>query len=206
LITPATAALFFALLMVLANLAVAAAVVLAVASRFSPGAARLLGEVRDQLAGPNALWAAWTVAAVATAGSLYFSEVAGYPPCRLCWYQRIGMYPLAVILAVAALRADVGVRRYAVPLAVLTMPVSVWHMVLERYPSLESGVCDPLNPCSLVWVRELGYGTLPTMALSAFALIVTLLLLARPAPVDTDPEFDGPPPVPAGVGAPTEEI
>ena len=64
-----------------------------------------------------ALWIAFLVAAVATAGSLYFSEVANYIPCRLCWFQRIAMYPLAVILLVAAIRRDRGVRWYVVPLA-----------------------------------------------------------------------------------------
>ena len=63
-----------------------------------------------------ALWIAFLVAAVAMAGSLYFSEVANYMPCRLCWFQRIAMYPLAVILLVAAIRGDRGVRWYAVPL------------------------------------------------------------------------------------------
>ena len=56
-------------------------------------------------------------------------------------------------------------------------------MLLERYPSLETGACDPNNPCTLIWVERFGYLTIPTMALSAFALIITLLLVARPTDV-----------------------
>ena len=119
------------------------------------------------------------MAVVCTAGSLYYSEVAGFPPCRLCWYQRIAMYPLALILPIAARRRDVGVRRYAMPLAAVGGLIAVYHMLVERFPSLESGSCDPTNPCSIIWVEPLGYMTIPTMALSGFALILVLLAYAE---------------------------
>ena len=60
--------------------------------------------------------------------------------------------------------------------------ISAYHMLVERFPSLETSSCDPSNPCSLIWVERLGYLTIPTMALSAFALIVLLVLVARPTP------------------------
>jgi disulfide bond formation protein DsbB len=126
---------------------------------------------------PVALVIAATAAIVSTLGSLYFSEVANFPPCRLCWYQRIAMYPLAVILSIAAWRRDLAVRWYALPLAVAGGLVSVYHMLVERYPSLESGSCDPANPCSIIWVERLAYLTIPTMALSGFALITVLLVI-----------------------------
>lgn len=179
-ITPRTVSLFLSLLTVLANAAVLTLVGLGLLARVSPFAratlARLRGAVR-----PSVPALAWLVAITATLGSLYFSEVAHFVPCRLCWYQRIGMYPLAVILAVAALRQDAGVWRYVVPLAVVAMPISAYHYALEWFPSLDAGACDPSAPCTLVWFRELGFVTLPFMALSAFALIVTLLLLGRDA-------------------------
>ena len=128
---------------------------------------------------PVALLAAAGVAIVSTLGSLYYSEVADFPPCRLCWYQRIGMYPLALILSIAAWRRDPAVRWYALPLAVAGGLVSVYHVLVERYPSLESGSCDPTNPCSIIWVERLGYMTIPTMALSGFTLIAVLLILAK---------------------------
>ena len=128
---------------------------------------------------PVALVVAAGVAIVSTLGSLYYSEVANFPPCRLCWYQRIGMYPLALILSIAAWRRDAAVRWYALPLAVAGGLVSVYHVLVERYPSLESGSCDPTNPCSIIWVERLGYMTIPMMALSGFALIAVLLILAK---------------------------
>jgi disulfide bond formation protein DsbB len=131
---------------------------------------------------PVALVGAAAVAIVATLGSLYYSEVADFPPCRLCWFQRIGMYPLAVILPIAAWRRDRSVRWYALPLAVGGGLVSVYHVLIERYPSLESGSCDPTNPCSIIWVERLGYLTIPTMALSGFALIAVLLSLPQEIP------------------------
>ena len=111
--------------------------------------------------GPLALGLAAAVATVATLGSLYYSEVADFPPCRLCWYQRIAMYPLVPILAIAAVRRDRAVRWYALPLVVIGAAISVWHGLVERFPSLESGACDPLNPCSIVWVEKFGYLTIP---------------------------------------------
>src|SRR3954469_25362869 len=79
--------------------------VIAIVALFSQRARRLLAEMRDSLLGGE-LWIAWAIALVATLGSLFFSEVSQFIPCRLCWFQRIGMYPLAVLLLMAAIRRD----------------------------------------------------------------------------------------------------
>ena len=129
--------------------------------------------------GPLTLWLALLVALTATSGSLYFSEVARFTPCALCWYQRIAMYPMVVILGIAALRGDAGVARYAVPLAAIGAFISAWHIGVERVPGLPSGACSLDVPCSLIYVQVVGFVTIPTMALAAFLSIVTLLLLAR---------------------------
>jgi disulfide bond formation protein DsbB len=121
---------------------------------------------------------ATAIATVATLGSLYLSEVAGYRPCTLCWYQRIAMYPLVIIVGVAALRRDRHVWRTVLPLATIGAGVSSWHIVIERVPRL-GGVCDPVAPCAIRWVEELGF-TLPMMALAAFVAVTVLSLLARP--------------------------
>jgi disulfide bond formation protein DsbB len=121
------------------------------------------------------------VAAVCLAGSLYFSESAHFTPCRLCWYQRICMYPLVPVLGLAAVRRDDGIRVYGVVLAGVGALVSTYHVLVERFPSLEGGACDPTNPCTLIWVRRLGYLTIPAMALSGFAVII-VLLACRPPP------------------------
>jgi disulfide bond formation protein DsbB len=132
--------------------------------------------------GPLALGLAAAVATVATLGSLYYSEIADFPPCRLCWYQRICMYPLVPILAIAAVRRDRSVLWYALPLILMGAAISAWHILVERFPSLESGACDPLNPCSIIWVEKFGYLTIPTMALSGFIVIGLLLALPRETP------------------------
>jgi hypothetical protein len=88
---------------------------------------------------------------------------------------------LTVVLGVAAVRRDRQVWRTAVPIAAIGAAVSVWHIVIERNPAL-GGPCDPTAPCSIRWVEEFGFLTLPTMALSAFLAIIVLTLLARPTP------------------------
>jgi disulfide bond formation protein DsbB len=92
------------------------------------------------------------------------------------------MYPLVPILAIAAARRDRAVRWYALPLAVTGAAISTWHILVERFPSLESGACDPVNPCSIIWVEKLGYLTIPTMALSGFVAIGLLLVVPREVP------------------------
>ncbi len=132
-----------------------------------PGASTLLGT--------NAIWLAWIVALVCTVGSLIYSEVIHFVPCRLCWFQRIAMYPLAIILLVGAIRREVVVRYYALPLAVIGMAISIYHNVVQFYPSLEGGSCDPLNPCSARSIAVFGFMDLPFMAAAGFIVIAVLL-------------------------------
>jgi disulfide bond formation protein DsbB len=182
--------LFLALLAVLAEAAVVLAVVLAVGGRFSAPVARIR-TAAARAVGDQALGLAFVVATVATMGSLYFSEVAHFLPCRLCWYQRIGMYPLVPLLGLAAWRRDPGIRPYAAVLAAIGAAISAYHIVIERFPDLESGACDPTNPCSLIWVERFGYLTIPAMALSAFALVLTLLAVASDGTPDRASDAQG---------------
>jgi disulfide bond formation protein DsbB len=172
-----TVELFYAMLALAANLLVMGVLALGIAARGSSAARGWLEGVRSTV-GPSALASAFVVAVLATVGSLYFSEIAHFEPCRLCWYQRIAMYPLVVILGVAAWRRDAGVRRYAVPLAVIGAVIATYHYLLEWMPWLDSGVCSAATPCTIVWFREFGFVSLPYLALSAFLLILTLLWLA----------------------------
>lgn len=178
--------LFFALLATLAQLVVVAAVLLWLGSLVSPSVARAKASALAVI-GPQALSLAAVVALVCTLGSLYLSEVAHFLPCRLCWFQRIAMYPLVVVLGVGAIRRDAGARLPGAILAGLGACVSVWHLLVERYPNLESGACDPRNPCSFKWIEEFGYLTIPGMALSGFALILVLLAAARSVSVEEQP-------------------
>ena len=178
-ITPDTAELFFALLTLVANAAVIGGVGLWVASHWSKAAAVSLGDLRAELA-RFGVPLACVVAATAMFGSLYFSEVANFIPCTLCWFQRIGMYSLAIILFVAALRRDRNIRVYGITLALVGLPISAYHYLVEWYPNLETDVCSTGLSCSIVWFRSFGYMTLAYMAGSAFALIALVLALTPP--------------------------
>ncbi len=175
--------LFFALLALVSQLTVLAVVGLFVAGRVSSSrlfasAKKLDISVRKALS-PQAVQLAVIVAIVATSGSLYLSEVAHFIPCRLCWYQRFAMYPLVPILILLAWRKSPTLGRFVVVIPLVGASISAYHMVIERFPSLESSTCDPTNPCSLIWVERFGYLTIPTMALSGFLLIATLLFVSN---------------------------
>ncbi|NOX60636.1 MAG: disulfide bond formation protein B [Chloroflexi bacterium] len=119
-----------------------------------------------------ALIAAW----VATLGSLYFSEVLKFIPCTLCWYQRILMYPLALIILVAALRRDRGVPAYVLPFSIFGIFVSSYHYLLQKTDLFQKGaVCTSNIPCTATWINWFGFITIPFLALTAF-IIITLAM------------------------------
>lgn len=193
--TTETVQLFSALLAVTAATGALAFLALRlVAAAGSDGAARLGSAVGDA-----ALWLAFLVAAGATAGSLYFSEVAHFVPCRLCWFQRIAMYPLSVILFVGAVRRDQAVRWYAVPLAAIGACISAWHTLIEVRPALDGGACELTGPsCTYIWFKEFGFLTLASMALIGFlSILIILLVRFRATPGDrTDVEVSSSTPEP----------
>lgn len=151
------------------------ALVVAVTTAIALVRGRVPAWLRDDVALPLAT----AIAATATGGSLLLSEVAGYLPCVLCWYQRIAMYPLVLIVGIAAVRGDREVWRTAVPLSAIGAGIAVWHILLEQNPGW-GGPCDDAAPCTILWVEELGFLTLPTMALISFVAISMLTLAARP--------------------------
>jgi len=152
-----------------------------VASRLSESVGESYADLRGRL-GPLALTGAWGVALLAMAGSLYFSEVANYTPCTLCWYQRIAMYPLVLILGIAIVRRDLAIRPYAIALAAVGAGISTYHYLLEWFPDIDAGACHVGIPCTQVWFREFGFITLPLLALIAFALVIALLLIPARKP------------------------
>jgi disulfide bond formation protein DsbB len=127
----------------------------------------------------SGLWIMCAITTGAMVGSLYFSEQVGYAPCKLCWYQRIAMYSIAIITFVAALRRDKNIATYSLVLACVGLVVSVYHYVLEWFPQLESNVCSLDVPCTTVWFRELGFVTLCFMAGSAFIAVITISLALK---------------------------
>lgn len=127
----------------------------------------------------HGLYAAWLVSIVATSGSLYFSEVRGFIPCDLCWFQRIFMYPLTIVLGIAAYRDDRGIARYVLPLTVVGASISTLHYLMQRGVIHFDAVCSPAAPCSAQWINWLGFVTIPFLAGTAFLLITFFLALVR---------------------------
>ncbi len=131
------------------------------------------------------LWCVFLVSSIATGGSLFFSEIAGFIPCELCWYQRICMYPLSIITLLAALANDRRVARYLLPLPLVGAGVSVYHLLVENGVVEQAKACLISAPggCATKWIEEFGYVTIPVLALTGFALCFAFLLLsALPAP------------------------
>lgn len=130
----------------------------------------------------------WTlaIAAAATVGSLYFSEVANYIPCRLCWFQRILMYPIALIALIALVRRDRSSHYYTVSLASIGAAVAGYHYLIESGVLEDSDSCLAIGmSCAAVWFEGFGFVTLSFMALCGFAAIIALNLV--PPPGGTDP-------------------
>jgi disulfide bond formation protein DsbB len=126
----------------------------------------------------NKLLLAWVAAIIATLGSLYFSEVQHFIPCTLCWYQRIFMYPLAIILGIAVYLNDEGIYRYALPLSVIGLIISGYHTLLQKIPYLQQfEMCTTGVPCSKDYINWLGFITIPLLAFIAFTIITICLTL-----------------------------
>lgn len=142
------------------------------AGALAPGA-----DVRSRQLRPLLLPLGLAIAAVATAGSLYYSEVAGYPPCEMCWYQRICMYSLVPVLAVAAVRRDRWAGWYALPLALAGLGLSVYHYQLQLFPQ-QGSTCDAAAPCTYQWVDSLGFVSIPFMAGCGFVGVAGVVVLS----------------------------
>jgi disulfide bond formation protein DsbB len=126
------------------------------------------------------LWAAFVVAAIATGGSLFFSQIANFPPCELCWFQRICMYPLSILTLEMAWRNDNRAARYLFPLPIVGACVSIYHLLIENSVIKEPNQCLQSAPggCAVKWINEFGYMTIPTLALTGFLLLIGFLVLA----------------------------
>lgn len=128
----------------------------------------------------QALFAAWLISLVATLGSLFFSEVMRLPPCVLCWYQRIFMYPLVMVTTIGLLWRDPGSLRYAWPLAVGGLIIAVYHNLLYYHLIPESITpCTTGVSCTSRQIEWLGFITIPLMSLTAFTLIAASLFVCQ---------------------------
>jgi len=138
-----------------------------------------LDAVREAVWGYE-LWLAFLVAASATAGSLFYSEIANYVPCELCWFQRICMYPLSILTLLMALASDHRAARYLLPLPIVGAGLAIYHMLVERGVVGQTEGCSISAPggCATKWVDEFGYMTIPTLTLTGFALVLAFLVFA----------------------------
>ncbi|NGQ95931.1 disulfide bond formation protein B [Brevibacillus sp. SYP-B805] len=127
-----------------------------------------------------ALYFAWVVSLAAVAGSLYFSEVLGFIPCKLCWFQRIFMYPQAILLGIASYRNDRGIIPYLLPINIVGGSISLYHYAEQKIPGFASLLpCTAGVPCSQDYLNWLGFVTIPLLALIAFLLIAAFLWMGR---------------------------
>jgi disulfide bond formation protein DsbB len=126
------------------------------------------------------LFATWLLASGATLGSLFFSEVMGFPPCSLCWYQRIFMYPLVIILGMGLMRLDSHAVRFALPLTVVGWLIAGYHTLLY-----EGVIPETLAPCSMGvsctenYIELFGFVSIPMLSLLTFTAMVVPLLILR---------------------------
>jgi disulfide bond formation protein DsbB len=122
---------------------------------------------------------AWLAASAATLGALFFGEVMQLPPCVLCWYQRIFMFPLVLILPIGMFPFDPKVIRYALPLASLGWMFAVFHVLLVAGVIPEDlKPCTQGVPCSEKVIEWFGFVTIPLLSLVAFSTIIALLVAA----------------------------
>ncbi|MFA7744778.1 disulfide oxidoreductase [Salinicoccus roseus] len=126
------------------------------------------------------LYVAWLVSIIATLGSLYFSEIQSFIPCELCWYQRILMYPLVLILGIATFQNDKSVKKYVLPISIIGGSISLFHYLEQKVPGFaEIKPCANGMPCSTEYINWLGFITIPFLALIAFSLVSACMLLVR---------------------------
>lgn len=122
--------------------------------------------------------AAFVVALVAMLGSLFYSEIAGFEPCKLCWFQRIFMYSQVFMFIVAILRKDDSVVYYSLVLSIIGAIIAGYHYLLQigAAPAISCSAVGYSVSCSEKFVLQFGYITIPMMAFSAFALIALLMI------------------------------
>ncbi len=128
--------------------------------------------------GRHALTLGLLVALVAVSGSLFYSNVKGYTPCILCWWQRMAVYPLLVLFVVALWKKDRRVFRYVLPLSVIGLIISIYHSYVQ-WGGSPLIPCDATATCNKLYVFTYGYITIPTMVVSATILMILFYFANR---------------------------
>lgn len=122
----------------------------------------------------------WVIASASTLGALFFSEVMELPPCVLCWYQRIFMFPLVLLLPLGLFPFDMKIIRYALPLALVGWLISLFHLLLvSGFIPASIGPCTQGVPCTEVQIQWLGFVSIPLLSFVVFSVISALMIAAR---------------------------
>jgi len=131
---------------------------------------------------PQLLYLAWLVAIASMAGSLFFSEVMHLPPCVLCWYQRICMYPLVLLLPLGIALEDTKIRFYGLSLSVVGLVIAFYHCLLY-YKVLPEAIipCSNGVSCTIRLIEWFGFITIPLLSFAAFLFITLALWFYKPA-------------------------
>ncbi|MEO4054603.1 disulfide oxidoreductase [Solibacillus sp. CAU 1738] len=123
----------------------------------------------------NSLLSIWVVSLVATFGSLYFSEIRGYEPCEMCWYQRILMYPIVIMTTIAYIQKNARIAITTAVFAIIGGSISLYHYGIQKLDFLtDSAPACGLVPCTGQYINWLGFITIPFLALTAFIIIAAL--------------------------------
>lgn len=123
---------------------------------------------------------AWIQSIAAMLGSLYYSEIKLFTPCTLCWYQRILMYPLVIIIAVGILRKDKYIHWYVLPMSVLGWLISLYHILLQKGILPEAiAPCTLGSSCKITYTGYFGFITIPVMSFTAFTVITLCMIIFK---------------------------
>lgn len=126
------------------------------------------------------LYLVWILSLSATIGSLYFSEIRRYAPCILCWYQRILIYPLVMIIPVGILRKDRLIHLYVLPMSILGSLIALYHVLLQEGILIKgAAVCVPGVSCATKYYKYFGFISIPVMSLAVFIGITACMLIYR---------------------------
>ncbi|MRG86947.1 disulfide oxidoreductase [Salinibacillus xinjiangensis] len=125
----------------------------------------------------NLLLIMWGVAFIATCGSLFYSEIMHYEPCKLCWFQRILMYPLVIILGTAIAKKNLHMAWPGFILSLIGAPLALYHYIVQKVESASTGdFCGQVS-CTAEYVNYFGFVTIPFMSFVAFTAILIMYMV-----------------------------
>ena len=139
------------------------------------------GEKTARWIGRHSIWLAFTVCVASFAGSIFYSGIAGFAPCELCWWQRIFLYPQAILLAIAYFTDDEHIHKYSIALSSFGFVIAAYNVWLQfgGESVVPCAATAGAVTCSFRYFLEFGYITLPTMSLTAFGLLLVIMLFRR---------------------------